>query len=371
MKRCLFFLLFIPVVLSAAPLHSPTWGFRIDLPEGYEYADGNSFDRFSFQGPYGTHFDIVVYNGVYRNIEHMLQDVNIRLSNSGDVALFEYENNAAALIELNMPNHTGWGLALELAGNAAGNAPLLLALAYAPSSIENVDLFHLSALDSIAPSLAAMRRPGPIMDFSYPRGGLRETAIADTGLNALVRENDAEAAQVLVEREFSLLTYYQADDGWQEAWIRYYRMIYRDSWDRIADAVFRLERSMNVGAEDRSERAFAERALAWVQEFSYERDFDGSDFINLVTAVTEGKGDCDSRAMLWAMILAQANVPAAIMISHNHSHAMGLADIPGTGARFEAGGIRWLVAETTETVGIGLISADMSDEESWLAVLFE
>ncbi|MCL2044187.1 MAG: hypothetical protein FWG89_08615 [Treponema sp.] len=371
MKHCLLFLFFFPVVLFAVPLHSPTWGFRLDLPEGYEYADGNNFDRFSFLGPYGAHFDIVVYNGVYRNIEHMMQDVNRRLSNSGDNDLFEYENRAAAIIELTMPNHAGWGLALELAGSAAGNTPLLLALAYAPLSIEHVDLFHLSALDSIAPTMAEMRRPGPIMEFTHPRGEHRQTAIAGTGLNALVRENDAEAAQELVDREFTLLTYYQGDSRWQEAWIRFYRMIYRDSWDRVSDAVFRLERSMNVGAEDRSDSAFAERALTFVQGFSYERDFDGSDFVNLVTAVTEGRGDCDSRAMLWAMILTQANIPAGIMVSRNHSHAMGLADIPGTGARFEADGIRWLVAETTESVDIGLISADMSDVESWLAVLFE
>jgi len=58
------------------------------------------------------------------------------------------------------------------------------------------------------------------------------------------------------------------------------------------------------------------------------------------------------------------------MVSRNHSHAMGLADVPGSGARFDAGGKRWLVAETTDKVGIGLISTDKSDTESWLGVIF-
>jgi len=120
-----------------------------------------------------------------------------------------------------------------------------------------------------------------------------------------------------------------------------------------------------------SERAFAQRALVFVQGFYYERDFEGSDFINLVTAVTEGRGDCDSRAMLWAVILAQANIPSAIMVSRQYSHAMGLADIPGAGARFEAGGVRWLVAETTSNVDIGLIAAHKSTIDHWLGVLFE
>jgi hypothetical protein len=195
-------------------------------------------------------------------------------------------------------------------------------------------------------------------------------AITGTELTAHIRENDAEAAQALVDREYILLTRYHAAPNWQEAWIRFYRMIYRDSWNRIAGAVFELERHFNAGLSP-GERVFAEKALAWVQGFHYERDPEGSDFVNLVTAVTEGRGDCDSRAMLWAMILSQSDIPTAIMVSRDYSHAMGLADIAGTGARFEAAGIRWLVAETTDKVGIGLISQEMSDSQRWLAVLFE
>jgi hypothetical protein len=58
------------------------------------------------------------------------------------------------------------------------------------------------------------------------------------------------------------------------------------------------------------------------------------------------------------------------MVSRSHSHAMGLADVTGGGARFETGGKKWLVAETTDKAGIGLISADKSDIASWLGVIF-
>jgi hypothetical protein len=75
--------------------------------------------------------------------------------------------------------------------------------------------------------------------------------------------------------------------------------------------------------------------------------------------------------MLWAIILAQANIPSAIMVSRQYSHAMGLADIPGAGVRFEAGGVRWLVAETTSEVDIGLIAAHKSRVDRWLGVIFE
>jgi hypothetical protein len=275
-------------------------------------------------------------------------------------------------MELRMGDLSGWGLCLELdrvGGNGplSGGAPLLLALSYAAEKA-NMDLYHLSALDSLIPSAQEKNLPGPVMEFVFPRGGRVETAIAGTALKALIREHDAEAAQVLIEREFALMRQYQFDQNWKEAWTRYYRMIYRDSWGRLADAVSPLVKAWNDGGGG---RAFAGKVLAWIQGFHYERDLSGSDFVNLVSALTEGRGDCDSRAMLWALILMRAEIPAAMMVSREHSHAMGLADLSGDGARIEAEGVKWLVAETTSKIDMGLISQDMSNAESWLAILFD
>ncbi|GHV95399.1 hypothetical protein AGMMS50293_17190 [Spirochaetia bacterium] len=379
MKTKLLFLLLIPALFPvfAEPLYSPAWGFRLDLPEGYEFTDGDGKDRFSFAESGGAQFDIRVYNGAYKTMKDMVDDVGRRLKNQGDVTFFEYRDKLAAIMELRFEEFSGWGLCVELAGSGNGTPPMLLALSYGPVGKRELELLHLSALDSIVPSNGERHYPGPIMEFGFPRGEQKRTALAKPGISAIIRENDAEAAQALIDREFALLRKYQFLENWQEAWIRFYRVIYRDSWDRVADAVFQLERSWNQNpgeaatASGQAERTLAEKALAWVQTFKYERDLMGSDFVNLVSAVTEGRGDCDSRAMLWALILAQADIPAAIMVSREHNHAMGLADIAGTGARFEAKGIKWLVAETTAQVNIGLIGQDVSDIESWLGVIFE
>jgi len=372
MKRLLFFLLLIPALLPAEPLYSPTWGFYLDLPGGYEYTEGNGIDRFSFQHPQGAVVDIAVYHNVFQNVAQLSQDIERRLGNKGDIAFFEYGEKNAALMELGFMHYAGWALCMELAGADGGagatEAAFLVALAYAPAEKTDMDVYHLSALDSLAPSEADRRRPGPITEFTWPRGRLQEAPIAGTALKTLVREHDAEAAQALIEREFALMRRYEKSPDWQDVWMRYYRAIYRDSRGRIADAVVRLERNWNDGGD---KRVFAGKALDWVQSFTYERDLSGSDFVNLVSAVTEGRGDCDSRAMLWAMILMQADIPAAMMVSREYSHAMGLADIVGSGARFESGGVQWLVAETTGKVGIGLISQDMSNTEKWLGILFE
>jgi hypothetical protein len=375
MKSYILILLLILALVPVfgEPLHSPAWGFRIDLPEGYEFTEGNSKDRFSFEGPGGGKFDIAVYNGTFKTLKNLVDDTTRRLQNKGDVSFFEYNDKLAALMELHFSGNDGWGLCVELTnGEQNPNTPMFLALAYGPAGKKELELLHMSALDSIVPSEAERRYPGPIIEFGFPRGEAKRTKLAGSGLEAWIHENDAEAAQALIDREFNILNRYQFLENWQEAWIRFYRAIYRDSWDRLSDAVFQLERNWNVPTPETNEnRSLAEKALAWVQGFKYERDLMGSDFVNLVSAVTQGRGDCDSRAMLWAIILAQADIPAAMMVSREYSHAMGLADLPGTGAHFEAGSKKWLVAETTAAVDIGLIGQDVSNIESWLGIIFE
>jgi hypothetical protein len=243
---------------------------------------------------------------------------------------------------------------------------MLAALSFGPASEEGLDLFHMSAIDSIAPSPEDRHFPGPIMEYGYNRGELKRGPLFLEGETALIRENDAEIAQALIEREFNVLKNYADTPYWQGAWVRYYRFVYRDSRDRIADAASVLARRWRGG-----DREFAQKALTFVQGFKYERDTAGSDFVNLVSAVTEGRGDCDSRVMLWAIILAHADIRAAMMISREYSHAMGLADIAGAGARFETHGTKWLVAESTANVDIGLIAQDQSGVEAWLGVVFE
>ena len=403
----------------SAPLYSPAWGFRIDLPESYDYTGGDGKTRFSFQHKDGAVFDLAVYARPNQTMKALVDDTIRRLGSRGDVSYFDYRDKLAALIELQFSDPgsgdsggggqsrssgaalEGWALCLELGENetekaggrgAPAGPPLLLALAYGPVGKADLAILHLSALDSIASSGMERRFPGPITAFSYPRGEQRKRRLAGLELEALIGEHDAEAAQALVDREYAILRRYLFSDQWQEAWIRFYRAIYRDSWERLADIAFQLERYWNApspgnggdrrdakppavspGAAKTGEenRSFAGKALGWVQSFAYERDLMGSDFVNLVSAAFEGRGDCDSRALLWAVVLSQANIPAAIMVSREYSHAMGLGDLEGPGARFEAEGKKWLVAETTAPVGLGLIGQDVSAIESWLGVIFE
>jgi len=395
--------------IFSSPLYSSRWGFSIDLPEGYEYTGGDKQDKFSFENAAGAKFDLIVYyadggkSPPYASAEALVKDVQRRLNSKGDIDSFEYRQKKAYIMELSFSNAgaggrtsntAGWALCMELGkdlprkpGTAAskssggqgnlpespavrtGPQPLLLAMAYGPAEKKELQLLHFSALDSIAPEEADRIAPGPITEFSYPRKTRIQVPIFGLDIQAWIFKEDAEAAQALVDREFKVLKLYAAAPDWKEAWIRFYRAIYRDSFDRLADAAFQIERKLNL--PPRENRDLAGQILQWVQSFKYERDLMGSDFVNVVSAATGGKGDCDSRAMLWAIIIKQANIPSAIMVSRQFSHAMGLADLGGTGARFELEGKKYLVAETTAKVDIGLIGEDVSDIAGWLGIVFE
>lgn len=372
--------LLLPLVVHAEALYSESWGFRLDFPEGYRYTDGDGKNKFSFYNDaLEANIDILVYEaGRYDSAADAAQSVLNKLEAHGDIAVFTYENRKAVLMQLQFNGVAGpasaWGLCVELDGEQE-KKPLMLTLSYGPVSIDYLDNFHLSILDSIAPGPADQRRPGPVSHFSYPPGVKQEYSLAGIpGLHAFLDSQDTEAAQSLVDREFTVLASYLDSPLWKEAWIRFYRMVYRDSFDRLSDAAFVLERhfsSIKKTEQQEYNRALAEALLHWVQLFQYERDFLGSDFVNPVSAAFEGRGDCDSRALLWAILLRHANIPSAMMVSREYSHAMGLAELEGDGARFMLEEREMLVAETTAQVPLGLIGSEVADPGKWLGIRLE
>jgi hypothetical protein len=394
-----FLLLALP--LGAKSLYSPTWGFTVDLPAGFEYQDGDGQNRFSFSTPEGITLDIAAYPGsTYGSAAAMAADVQRRLNSRGDITVFDYHGREAALWELSLVppraqgtpggRVSGWGLCLELMPYEGFDAPeraekaKLLVLVFGPEGNTSLNQLYLSALDSIAPTVEDLYRPGPITEFAWPRGDSIEVRPAGDDVRAQVCAGDAEAAQSVVEREYTVLAYYAETPLWQEAWIRFYRFIFRDSYERLDGITRALIEEWFPGRLPASDdpsippnfpesmeilrRELPGKALAWVQAFTYERNIEGADFVDLVSAAVEGRGDCDSRALLWAMILEQANIHAAIMVSREYSHAMGLADITGAGARFDFDGIHWLVAETTAPVDLGQINARTADPAHWIGI---
>ncbi len=166
-------------------------------------------------------------------------------------------------------------------------------------------------------------------------------------------------------REYRVLALYaETEDLWVDAWARFYRMVYRESAARLDGLTAALARSLPL--DDPTE--CARTVLAWVQGFSEGTDDSGIDFVPPLPAAFERRGDCDSRAVVMAIVLERLGIDCVLMISREYSHAMVGVDVPGGGQRFTCNGRDYLVAETTAKVGIGLIDAEQADFSKWLGV---
>lgn len=394
---------------SAELLSSPTWGFTFDPPAGFSLSDGDGKNRFVFEDSVSS-VQVVLRaypGGTYDSCEAAVADAQKRLSSEGDFSPFDYGRRRASLgrLEFGVLGYpaSGWALCAELDAPGDGGAPpLLLVLVYGKDDDPSAAQVVLSVLDSFSFGPADSLMSGPIASFAYPPKGEKRVAIrlGDAEESAVIDAGDQEAAKAVVDREFAVLSAYGSSPLWKEAWTRFYRMIWRDAWARLDSVAFAATLAargkgpspaagaaasgsggaaargetvgMDSGAAARAaeNRALAEALLGWVQGFRYERDLMGSDFVDLVSCAVEGRGDCDSRSMLLALVLRKANIDAILMVSRDYGHAMAGIDLSGAGARFPFDGGRWIVAETTDDVALGLIGQSVSDPGKWLGIRF-
>lgn len=305
------------------------------------------------------------------------------------------------------------------AAQAAQPAYDLALLAYAPSaSYAKAKDLMLSTLDGFSAGPAYRAAPGPIgaaarAGFAQERPSQAQIRFGQALISVPWLPAEGRAAQEILEREYRVLSPYGArPDLVTEAMRRFYRMAWRDSapsLDRLGLELARawengswagIERPANFvdpapadeaaaqtpppvpsrapasaaaaprfGAPANS-RDYASALLAWVQTWRYERDPSGSDVVNPLSAAMEGRGDCDSRALVMLTLLRRENIPGILLVSLKHQHALAGLDLPGPGARFPYKQKQWLVAETTAPVGIGLIDQAQSAITDWFAVEF-
>lgn len=410
------------------------WGFSIDLPEGFEPGGGDGKTRFSFTSLDGrVVVDIVVYpGGRFATARLGAEEAAKSLSGRGSFRQFQYEGKDAALGEMALNSGgsplRGLGLfvdSVEAAasqGSPQSTAPGagaaqsfdLALLAYAPAGAWDAskDLIE-SAVDGFSINRRKKAAPGPLGVLA--RQGLKGEKAAEIAFGStLVRLpwNPAEAAvsQALVEREYRVLSPYGSMPDLVEAAVaRFYRMAYRDAAPSLARLALEMSAAWETGAWagkkaaspppqasgtassalDSASRAgaaplatgprfgipadprgYAEALLRWVQGFKYERDPKGSDVVNPISSAFEGRGDCDSRALVMSILLAREGVESILMVSLKHEHALSAVDAKGAGARFAFMDRSWLVAETTAKVGIGLIDATQADPKDWFGVAF-
>jgi hypothetical protein len=375
--------LIVFAAVLAAPLAAKEFtsddGIFIDMPSGFAPGEGDGKSRFSYFSPDGeVEFDIMIHDpGQFPSTEEMAAKMLKKLDSKGQSSGFVYEGRRAVIAELSfaLDGSTRRGYAIFISGSlssaggpASGRGYALLAHARA-SQFDSVVDFIMSCLDGFSIDRAARRSPGPVSQFLLPWPAPRpdRKTAALPGCRIELPWSSEEARQELstVQREYRILTTFLEDRTlWIDAWARFYRMVYRESAARLDSFTEAFARTLP--ADDPTESA--RRILAWVQDFVFERDLSGLDFVPPLIAAFERRGDCDSRAMVMAIILERLGVDSILMLSREYSHAMLAVNVPGGGQRFPFKGREYLVAETTARAGLGMIDASQADFSKWLGV---
>lgn len=362
--------------LPAELLTDPALGYTIDLPEGFRLVTSRTGSRFIYQHtliPVGLQVAIYPYRQ-FGTVENAMEHITAQLQAQKKSIRFLLQGNPALAANLQFTQHNqkqaGWLLVVPLAEQRGWLAVLTTTQEDKASEYEPM---MISSLDAVFIGRQSFFEPGPMIQAVYPKEGTVKKDIDFNGktLSVYVDRSDSEANQAVIDREFALLTRYLNSPLQEKAWKRYYRMIYRDSIMRCRHLALILEKELievTGGGTLPPAEAVAAALLEWIQQFSYARDENGADFLNIPAVCTDRSGDCDSRALLLAVLLQHFNIDSILMVAPTQKHAVAAVDCTGDGARFKHGRKRYLIAETTAKVPLGQIAQDMADPSLWFAV---
>ncbi|MFA6856170.1 MAG: hypothetical protein WCR31_03080 [Treponema sp.] len=383
-----FLITIVYLLLSAVPLTAEMvtdnkFGWSLDLPEGFK-VDDHTDDGMSYLFSHDrmpVSLAVKLYEkGTYASADDALSGAVAKLpSGTCRKSLFTWRNTDCSLgtfsMTLGQKKYAGWAEAVTL---PAEQTQIVL-LCYAGTQIEkDCEQFIMSVLNSLAIDRGSNFEPGIIVSYAFPQTEKQNVTLMINRheIKTWLDKDDIAAADFVVNCEYAVLSLYADNERWQQAWQRYYRLIFRDSCGRLKKASFDISAALSGDAQklnpENPDEGMAQLLLTWTQGFTYEREKDKADFTPL-PAVLSGKGsDCDSRSLLVCVLLENMGTKTALFVSREYSHAVFGADVKsfsaGENARMTAGGTDFLLGETTAHVNMGLIAQNMQDTGKWLPV---
>lgn len=381
-------------------------GFFIDLPEGFSLVQSDGSSKFTFTNPQGNIVvDLVIYPPqTYTSIDMLAGQINSKLqAKSLDAWSFEYAGRKARIHLAQFQNNLqGYILSIDSQEPAKlldgeKNFDFVL-LAYTKSTLfKDAKPVLESILDGFSLRANDRLKPGPFTTAersrSKPQLVSKQISFSGISIPCVYDKTYANLVQQLVEREYSVLLPYGAvPELVEDAVRRFYRQIYKASyselvqlamqfslvWETSSGQTASVSLNKNVSASVQPHfgipvqpEGYVRALLAWVQNFTYVRNPEGSDVVNPITAAFEQTGDCDSRVLVMAILLDYEHIDAILMISLVHEHALIGVGIDAKGAKFTYQKRNWLIGETTAHVDLGLIDKQQSNIEDWFGIDFK
>ncbi len=382
------FVLFCTIPVLADQMGSATFGFSLDLPEGFVVTENTGDGRgYQFKHQFcSVEIIIRIYETKrYQSARLALEDTLTRLfatSTAIDAEEWRQTDCSLAQIQISLAGqeYGGRGVAVELPEQKGW----FTVLSYAPTSDGrgnnpsfDLDQLIISAIDSLSIDRGSQFGVGPVTAYAFPsvESIPLQLEIAGRSITTEIGKEDIAIQQFVIDREVAIFTLYQDTDMLIPAWQRFYRMIYRSAYQQLRRPAFDIYASLydldQVLQAEKPSLALAQSLMDWVQVFPYERNFQGSDFSAPTALLTGDPGsDCDSRAVFLAILLHHMNYKTVLFLSPVYQHAMLGLEVEATGAKMKVLDTTYMVAETTDQVAIGQVAQSMSVEANWLSVVF-
>lgn len=392
-KFLLFFaaLFFLYFPAFSEIITSEKFNYSIDFPEGYQIEDMEE-DEASviFKNKYlAAHALIRIWeSGKFKSSDEALKNTLDRLKAKSEYSQATWRRQKCTIASFESPlllpeeAAQGWGACIPLQQKKG----YLTILSYSPKkTYEALAQVLISLLDSVLIDAGSFREPGLITSAFYPRNKAKKIslAIGSHKIPSQIDSIDAEASQFVIDREFAIFSFYASNKLPEtfDAWLRFYRLLARDSMERVKKVSFDIYTALKDECEKKDkenpEAALAQILLNWSQDFKYERKSSTADKADIesIPAILEGgSSDCDGRSLLLMCILKNCSVDSCMFISAQYSHALlgvYFPDKQGQTIKVDDGlaGKEYLVGETTaKGLTLGLMPASMADRKHWMAV---
>jgi len=368
-----FLLIFLltSVIAGAEELCIEEYDYFLDMPTGWRAYDVSDTSRAAFANSSLTAVVQVISMAgeSYQSADTMYEELRTEIGAEGDAAPFLFSGRDSVFSDLGFISNGNKMRGYFIFINGRKSDFILMAFCGIAYYEETHD-FLLSFLDSFSPGSGEKYHPGPVSQFYYPFPGRDEqqTVLLINNRQGSIPYDQREVAatQVLIEREARILASYEEKENRVEAWQRYYRMIYRDNYHRLDNLRLSLKNIFKTGGAGAAD--LPRELLSWVQGFSYSRTGTLADLQSPLSSALTGTGDCDSRALLYTMLLHHFKIDALLLVSSRYSHSLAGVNVSGQGARINFDDNSYLIAETTAQVDLGLIDRDMADPAGWIPV---
>ncbi len=420
-------LLFMSPKLPIAALYveEEQFGFVLDLPIGWEAKDYN-VDEVTFEGAGDTGVDADTRDiaGAYRFVRGDLEtrlyvserdllgtdallDVGAELVRAeGNAAWFEYRGDDAFFADVTIDERrSGYMIAIpfgEYAGVLFVSAPedrrseaqgelLSVADAFGPTEPYRGPVTVFFEDDGSSDESVELHFPGPSARGAVGAGSVElsySPMAIESGAVIVGRE-----AELLGEHEHTVHSggngaqlYGESDDDpvWLRSWRRYFRLLYRESHNRLSGIAGDIEAYMS--AHSVPDDARADLILSWLQAFEFRQSPNPGLFQPPVESLTTVSGDCDSLALVYTILLSHFDIDARILVSVEHGHAIAVVNAShaseGEGhvrgraqgvrtdgstesSRFVIDGEEFLPAEMTASWPLSVIASEQSEASDW------